>query len=394
MPDFSAPKVVDTGKASIRGIAALVVAMAHAYGIFIWPHVGDGIASRVLGQAAHQSVMIFFIISGFLIALSIKTNIEKNSGQFDLIRYLISRSARIYPPLFFALATTVIIFLIINHFELPGYSVGNPYDIGKFKPSRETFQISIADIKNVALMNNGMLEANGPLWSLCIEWRIYIVVGFIAALLYSKNIFLKLFFLTAAYYFFIKLRSVNEHSIFYLSVWLIGGVYGVFHKNIDCFLSKTRVKFLFALIGLLALLAAIQPSLLISGGSIFGAKENLFQLIISTFWCIFLLESKAAIRTNLRKISMWLGEISYSVYILHFPLMLLFLSLFQEFIKENAIRSMSIAIAAMGSTVVISTFSAKYFENKVFFEKVIMRFTSLMRTFLIRNNPKNSNLEN
>lgn len=96
--------IVDSGKEGVRGIAAFTVALAHAYGIFIAPHLGaDGFMPKLLGQAAHQSVMVFFIISGLLITLSIKSNIEKNSGKFDLIKYLSSRVARIYPPLCFAI---------------------------------------------------------------------------------------------------------------------------------------------------------------------------------------------------------------------------------------------------------------------------------------------------
>ena len=388
MSDFMCPKIVDTGKESVRGIAAFLVMLAHAYSIFIWPHIGDSFVSRSLGQAAHQSVMIFFIISGFLISLSIKTNIKKNSGNFDLSKYLVSRCARIYPPLLFALATAVAFFIIIEQFELPGYALSSPYNIGQITPSRETFQISISDIKNALLMNNGMLTANGPLWSLCIEWRIYLVAGLMAAFLFSNNTYFKVFCAVGAFYLFIKLLTVNEHSLFYLSVWLIGGGFGIFQSKIDPLLSKLRKKLLCSLIGLLIILAAIQPSLLISGGAVFGVKENLFQFIVCIFWSIFLLQPKAKELTPTKIVSMWFGKISYSIYILHFPVLLFFLSLFQNVVKDNITKSLWACIAAIVFAVVLSIFSARIFERKTFFEKVIMYFTKPICAVLRRYRPE------
>ena len=384
MSDFLRPQIVDNGKESIRGIASFLVMLAHAYSIFIWPHIGDSFVSQSLGQAAHQSVMIFFIISGFLISRSIKTNIKKNSGNFDLIKYVVSRCARIYPPLFFALAIATVFFLIIENFELPGYASNSPYDIGQITPSRETFQISISDIKNALLMNNGMLAANGPLWSLCIEWRIYMVAGFMAAFLFSNSMPFKIVYAVVTYYLFIKLLSVNAHSLFYLSVWLIGGAFGIFQSQIDILLSKSRSKFLCFLIVLLIILSAIQPSLLIAGGSVFGVKENLFQFILCIFWSTFLLQQKAKELAPAKVVSMWFGKISYSIYILHFPALLFFLSLFQHIIRNNVTKSVWACIAAIVFSVVISVFSARFFENKTFFEKVIMCCTKLICAALHR----------
>ena len=45
---------------------------------------------------SEYAVLTFFVLSGFLIALSINRNIEEN-GYFEWREYIISRVARIYP---------------------------------------------------------------------------------------------------------------------------------------------------------------------------------------------------------------------------------------------------------------------------------------------------------
>jgi peptidoglycan/LPS O-acetylase OafA/YrhL len=384
-PEFLTSNIFDSGKASVRGIAAFTVALAHAYGIFIGPHLGgDGFMAKLLGQAAHQSVMVFFIISGLLITLSIKNNIEKNSGEFDLIKYLSSRFTRIYPPLCFQIVISLFFYLTINLFELPGHSTLAPFDIGQFKPSRETFLITAWDVRNVFLMNNGMLNANGPLWSLYIEWRIYIFIGIAAIVFTSRSVAIRVSSAVVVFYLFKKLSSVNEHYLFYLSIWLLGAAYGILYSRQGSALSKLRRLHLPALLVVVTLIAVFRPELLTAGGVVFGVEENLFQFIIALSWCLLLAPTEAKKTTLINMATMWLGGMSYSLYILHFPTMLFVLSLLQKYISGDILKSFVACFISIGLSVLLSMFSRKYFERKDFFEGIIRRFSSSIAGFLSR----------
>ncbi|MEI7200947.1 acyltransferase family protein [Pectobacterium parvum] len=85
-----------------RGIAAVAVAVAvavcHSLQIFIFHHYPS--IHPYVAMVSQASVMIFFVLSGFLIHRSLGINRLKN-GTVDLVNYSVSRIQRIYPPPYF-----------------------------------------------------------------------------------------------------------------------------------------------------------------------------------------------------------------------------------------------------------------------------------------------------
>ena len=81
---------------SLRGIAALIVLFCHL--LFIFPSIGDnlnakfGIVLSILWDG-HSAVIIFFVLSGFVLSLPFYKDNKPN-----YIRYLIKRICRIYVP--------------------------------------------------------------------------------------------------------------------------------------------------------------------------------------------------------------------------------------------------------------------------------------------------------
>jgi len=177
---------------SVRRIAALIVVCAHANQIFIIRLLGlDHVVSKIAGQMTPHAVFVFFVVSGYLITLSIIKNIQRNEGCFNLIEYASARISRIYFPLIFSLLTCLSLWFIMRLFELPGndsvgaITYGLPNDL---YVARDVFSIKLEDIRNALLMNNGLLQVDGSLWCLCVEWRIYIVVGCLAMLMKSRSL--------------------------------------------------------------------------------------------------------------------------------------------------------------------------------------------------------------
>lgn len=84
---------------SIRGIAALIVAAVHTFQVFTLPYFGlYGPAHLTTSFLATYAVIAFFIVSGFMIYLSISRH-KDDCGLFDMKSFFLARAFRIYPPL-------------------------------------------------------------------------------------------------------------------------------------------------------------------------------------------------------------------------------------------------------------------------------------------------------
>jgi peptidoglycan/LPS O-acetylase OafA/YrhL len=89
---------------SVRGLAALVVLLAHAMQWFVRPPAGK--ASPVVAvtqHAAHFAVLVFFALSGYVICFSMSRHAAKN-GALDETAFL---KALIHPVLSAACAGVI-----------------------------------------------------------------------------------------------------------------------------------------------------------------------------------------------------------------------------------------------------------------------------------------------
>ncbi len=363
---------LDGGKNVARGIAALLVCVAHAYGFFLYPHFGsDNLASDFFGLAAHQSVMVFFAISGFLITKSILANINRND-TFSLRDYLFTRIARIYPPLVFSIALTCLLYALIQWLVLAGSSTDLPYSVGAFPQAREFFSVTPQDVWYALKMNNGMLLANGPLWSLCIEWWIYIVIGLAVYIFSVRGLLLKLLWSGLLGLALSKLYSVNSNALFYFGIWALGGVMSIANHRAGWFATRQPVVICVFLMAI-CLLAWLKPGLILAGGRHFGLSENAVQFVICAFWCLFILPEQYSNKTLVSRALFYLGECSYSLYILHFPLMLFMLSVLQSTFGTSLQASLSALPVTIVLSVAVAYLSAVWFEDKNRFLRLIQK---------------------
>ena len=105
----------------LRGVLAIAVLIPHSIHTFISRVIGiDHFLSILSGAIASHAVLIFFLMSGYLIANSIQTNFDTNQ-KFDILRYVSARFARIYPPLICSFLVIYSADLIISIFQLPGH---------------------------------------------------------------------------------------------------------------------------------------------------------------------------------------------------------------------------------------------------------------------------------
>lgn len=318
----------------VRGIAAAAVLLAHVVAVHFLRFGVDTMLHQISSVASEYAVIIFFILSGYLISHTLEMNIERN-GKLRLDTYIAARIARLYPPFLFAIGVSLVIFLLMEVFSLPGRD-GSMLLSSDIYSVREVINLSTDEIIKAMLMLQGMLEINGPLWSLYIEAKIYVLFAFtLAVLTRGRSIFCKLVLILVLYYVAKAGVELNPGFARYASIWLIGALaYYVWNKrSVRC----NRILLCSALI----ILAEVF-NILENGASLkMVALDILVAAIVS--WLLFKVRIQVPSAQHL-------ADCSYSLYVTHFPVLLLAQSLL--------ISTESTSIGAAVGTAVLSVSAA------------------------------------
>jgi len=306
-----------------RGIAALAVVLWH------WQHFaykGNSLSQefirenqplydvlRLFYENGGMGVQYFFLLSGFiffwLYSASIK-NKHTSAWEFGVHRF-----SRLYPLHFITLIAVAILQFIYISRE----------NISFIYPFNDAFHFFL----NIGFASKWGFESgwsfNAPIWSVSIEVLLYFIF-FLVALFRQGG---WLFCLSVSVLSFV-LSSVIAHSILDgLAMFFLGGF--VFHLTVLVSCKYKRLKAPIYYITIFSWSCVItnyyvfdfSTSILEIGilGKIFLKGFTLYILFPFTVLSLVLFEID---RGPLLKPVSWIGNITYSSYLLHFPLQLLF----------------------------------------------------------------------
>ena len=353
-----------------RGVAAVLVLVAHIFQIFWYRFLGvENFLSDLSGTFARHAVLIFFLLSGYLITLSIIGNIQKNS-TFIKSEYISSRLARIYPPLLGAILITILAWGIIYLFDLPGKSSYRlPTDI---YVAREKFTISISDILSALNMSGGLLYSNGPLWSLYIEFHIYILAMFAATIITSKLLWQRIVFSAVLVLLFIYWVTRDHFFALFTSVWMIGSLAAIISRR------SIRIKVVkFARIVTILIFIFTISLLFLSPHTLSASNPNTevnweVQISLSFFYAYIIFFTTSLDKILINSL-MKAGGFSYSLYIVHFPLLLLALSVTQTWIGDSLNKTAVVSMFLFITIIIFASWFSKLFEQQSVFKPVIQR---------------------
>lgn len=151
---------------SLRGFAAIYVALHHA---FYTTLLAADNKLHYLFKHGDLGVMVFFILSGFVIKLSFERSEDKSFKTYFFKRFL-----RIYIPL--------ILIFIANYFVqfVEGNGI-NGFSLYRLLTNLLMLQTNGTDPNFAPLFNNA------PLWSLSFEWWFYMIFFLFFKLFKNKN---------------------------------------------------------------------------------------------------------------------------------------------------------------------------------------------------------------
>jgi peptidoglycan/LPS O-acetylase OafA/YrhL len=294
----------------LRGVAAFEVAAAHLRAA-MFPGLRT-VADPTLwyqGLAfftgfAHQAVLLFFVISGWLVGGSLLNK----AGQPDAIsNYAIDRVTRLWT----VLIPTFLLTLLFSFGT--GETVARGVDLS---PANEFSAAAFAG--NLIGLQGGVavpeFGGNFPLWSLANETWYYVMFPLLVVLFTSRRVAARAGCAAAL----VALAAALPYDIvLYFSIWLLGVAF-----------SRIRIEAgLLARCGWLLLLAAVSVYYRLTGiNDDLGPKAFVQDLICSLMFLVFLssLQFKAAPTSKwqrpLARTGKFFAEFSFTLYVMHVPL--------------------------------------------------------------------------
>jgi peptidoglycan/LPS O-acetylase OafA/YrhL len=307
---------------SLRGVAALTVVLYH-FSRICSPqvvHVIDRTPLRLLA-AGHQAVILFFLLSGFVLTLPYKKNNRLNYGPF-----LLKRVCRLYLPYLGAL-----VFAILCDLQFSGRVPSDNYWIHLTWSAPATTSLVLQHI--LFLGNYDWSQLNTAFWSLVYEMRISLVFPFLAlAVLRLSTVWVILCAaaLSLAFYPLAVLFSGILHlgssdaaikstlTLHYAAFFLIGSLLAKHLHAISRWFARLTVFQASAIaVVSLVLYGFSNASSIIQRFSIPGDLYDWGGAIGAAMLIVFAMNNRPFHSFLTRRTIHHLGQISYSLYLIH-----------------------------------------------------------------------------
>ena len=311
-------------------------------------------------------VDVFFVISGFLITGIIITEIQQNSFSFK--QFYTRRIKRIYPA-------------FITVIALVSFIASAIFIYNDFNQLRKTIELATIFLSNFYLgLTQGYFDLSANenpvlhIWSLAVEEQYYLIFPLILILAYKKFRKIKALFAITLVLFFILLATsfipanvykevFHQPNIYYLSnlrfpELLIGSLLAIYHNfsnNIQ--LSKLANNTL----AILSTLLLFSCLFLMNNDIAFIPGVTLILPCIFTALIIHTTYQNNVIKLCLsNKVIVFIGKISYSLYLYHW----IFIALAYYITGEKQINNQSITIVTV-LTIIFSVLSYYLIEQPI-----------------------------
>ena len=377
-----------------------ILRILSAFYVFIY-HVGsDKIGNEVVFStpnfsetlslsyfSAHYFVIVFFVLSGFLITMS------ASRPNITIKTFMTARIGRLYSVLLPALLLSFLVAKILI--------VGNYYPINLVRNNTQIIQRILLNLTFLSQSwnLNATPPLNGPFWSVQYEFMYYLII---ASWLLVKNNFKYVLILII-----ILLSGLKVMLLF--PCWLIGSLlYFLISKKKTLNFGLSVILFFSTLILLLFILSGklnLPFEKTIGDHDFFGfllffswnyKADILFSLIVATnVFAIFGLSKKieylnsSSLVNKLHSKIQIMSNCSYTLYLFHLPLLFLFATII-PYDKTSSINQIGLIIMVL----VAVYFIAKQTEWKVelwrgFVEK-LFNFVGQKYIQLTSSNSKNN----
>lgn len=290
----------------LRGVAAVSVCFFH----FAKGYMPEDHFFRLTTSYGHLGVQVFFVISGFIIPFAM------HKGKYTLARFrnfFAKRLLRIEPP--YLISIGVIVILNFGSTLSPYYQ-GEPFIL-------DTTSLLLHFGYLNSFFNHNWL--NPVYWTLAIEFQYYILIALIFPLLIQRSY---LYWLLPLIIFnLLGIVIPGEEFIFHFALYFTMGIFSFrYYVDLDgkitfLFFALLNISIIYWFSGLPSAIACLLPALFIFGPQV----EN--------------------------KVSSFLGQISYSLYLLHVPIGGRIINFSKNFVSDPNQKIVVVFLALLTSVI-------------------------------------------
>ncbi|OOY05795.1 acyltransferase [Thioclava sp. F28-4] len=306
----------------LRAIAAILVMIGHARAFLFVdfselandPTVVAKVFYLLTGLGTY-SVIIFFVLSGYLVAGSVDR--AYHEGRWSWKEYAVHRVVRLGIVLLPVLVMTAV-------FDWLGASQFDPaYYRGEFgaefasAPNEPVANGVLVFLGNAFFLHNIIVPvygSNGPLWSIAYEFWYYVAfpLGFFALKPGRYQLFFAALFVLTMWFIGLDLAVLFPTWLFGYFAW----------KARDGLLGRlVATKAIYALVMVFALFVVMSALKFVNDYSI----GSLYITAVAAFFAVIALSNP--VFDHGARLAEFLSKISYSLYLVHFPLMALLSSM-------------------------------------------------------------------
>jgi peptidoglycan/LPS O-acetylase OafA/YrhL len=313
----------------LRFGAAFVVLVGHVRrdqfadyaGLVPKDHVAIVAAVFAMTRVGFESVILFFVLSGFLVGG--RSTRKAFDGSFSFLHYSVDRVSRIYLPLLPALILTA----AIAHF------------LGGHVSGRE-FLGNLAGLQGVLV---GVFGDNGPLWSLAYEMWFYALFGAVVVLMVGKHLTARSLAWVSV---FAGLAVFTKLEAVYLFAWVLGALVYLIQPGLPRRWGLST-GIVLTLIGMACLqLSSKSASLNFSwlNAALPSRPASVLCLSLGFAFSVSALsgwEPRSPAFRRLEKMGTPLAAFSYTLYLTHYIILRLLDAYFPGEMKELTLASIS-----------------------------------------------------
>lgn len=297
----------------LRGYLAFCVFLHHSiiWYFYLKTDLWEVPPSNLYTHFGQTGVAFFFMITGFLFFSKI---LDGKTKEIDWLRLYVSRFLRLMPLYFMAMS---MLFLII--FALAGFEFREPIKSLALEAMR-WMSFTILGAPDVNGVEKTWLILAGVTWSLPYEWFFYLLLPAFALI---NRVRVGWIYVTVSLGALILILIKGTSPYHWLS--FVGGISAAYLVRSDyiCEMLRKRIASLFAIL-LVTLTIALYPT-----------TYGLLQIFMLSIAFVIIASGNGIFGLLTNQLSRTLGEMAYSIYLLHGLLLFVVFRFFVGFEKAK-----------------------------------------------------------